>query len=73
MVLTGAAGGIGRALATAFAGQGVRLIVTDRDAPALHRLAEGLAAIGQVTAIAADLGLDGHLTACAAAVLALCL
>ena len=68
VVLTGAAGGIGRALATAFAGQGVRLILTDRDAQALHRLADGLAASAQVTAIAADLGLDHDLNAFAAAV-----
>lgn len=66
MVLTGAAGGIGRALATAFAEQGVRLIVTDRDTQALHRLADGLAASAQVTAIAADLGLDHDLNAFAA-------
>lgn len=68
MVVTGAAGGIGCALVTAFAGQGVRLILTDRDAPALQRLADGLAASAQVTAIAADLGLDRDLTAFAAAV-----
>jgi len=62
VVLTGAAGGIGRALAAAFAGQGVRLIVTDRDAPALQRLADGLAASANVTAIAADLGLARDLS-----------
>ena len=68
VVLTGAVGGIGRALARAFAAQGVRLIVTDRDAPALQRLAGELAASGPVTAIAADLGPDQDLTAFAAAV-----
>lgn len=68
VVLTGAAGGIGRALATAFAGQGVRLILTDRDARAVQHLADELAAHGDVTAIAADLGMDSDLNAFAAAV-----
>ncbi|MDL2338380.1 MAG: SDR family NAD(P)-dependent oxidoreductase [Pseudomonadota bacterium] len=63
VVLTGAAGGIGRALASAFAGQGVRLIITDRDTTALHRLAEELGAQGEVTPIAADLSAQGDLQA----------
>ncbi len=66
VVLTGAAGGIGRAIAAAFAGQGVRLVVTDRDAAALHRLADALAAHGDITAIAVDLGPGGDLEAFAA-------
>ena len=58
VVLTGAAGGIGRALAEAFIAQGVRLVVTDRDAVALHRLAEVWAQTGDVTALPCHLGGD---------------
>ena len=42
VVLSGAAGGIGQALAAAFAAQQVRLIITDRDAGALQRAAQAL-------------------------------
>lgn len=58
VVLTGAAGGIGRALAEAFIAQGVRLVVTDRDSVALHRLAETWAKTGEVTALPCHLGRD---------------
>lgn len=64
VVLSGAAGGIGQALAAAFAAQQVRLIITDRDAGALQRVADSLAA-HHVTAIAADLGPDSALQALA--------
>lgn len=68
MVLTGAAGGIGRALARAFAGQGVRLVVTDRDAAALERLVGELADAQDVRPVPADLSRDTDLQALAAAV-----
>ena len=58
VVLTGAAGGIGRALAEAFIAQGVRLVVTDRDAVALHRLAEVWSRSGDVSALPCHLGDD---------------
>jgi NAD(P)-dependent dehydrogenase (short-subunit alcohol dehydrogenase family) len=56
VVLTGAAGGIGRALAEAFLAQGVRLIATDRDAAALQHLAAGWATQGDVTVLPCHLG-----------------
>ena len=42
VLITGAAGGIGRALARAFAGAGYRLVLTDLSAEALARIADGL-------------------------------
>lgn len=58
VVLTGAAGGIGRALAAAFAAQGVTLVLVDRDDAALTRSASDLATGAPVHALCADLGLD---------------
>ncbi len=55
-MLTGAAGGIGQALAAAFVDQGVRLVATDRDTTALNALAECLQTRGDVTALPCDLG-----------------
>lgn len=54
VVITGGAGGIGRALATACAGRGARLVLADLDAAALTRAtteleATGAEAIGVVT------------------------
>lgn len=63
VVLTGAAGGIGRALAEAFLAQGVRLVATDRDSMALHRLAETWAKTGDVTALPCHLGRDDDVQA----------
>lgn len=59
VVLTGAAGGIGRALAAAFAAQGASLALADRDAEGLHRLAAALPAEAQADLFAVDLGSDG--------------
>ncbi len=56
VVLTGAAGGIGQALASAFISQGVRLVATDRDGPALNALADNLRSFGDITALPCDLG-----------------
>jgi NAD(P)-dependent dehydrogenase (short-subunit alcohol dehydrogenase family) len=68
VVLTGAAGGIGRALAAAFLAQGVRLVATDRDAAALKSLARDWALQGDVTALACHLGDDQDVRAFAASV-----
>jgi short-subunit dehydrogenase len=51
--ITGAAGGVGLALAQAFAAQGHRLVLTDRDADALAGAAEQVSA--EVELIVADL------------------
>jgi NAD(P)-dependent dehydrogenase (short-subunit alcohol dehydrogenase family) len=45
VVLTGAAGGIGRALARAFAAEGARLALCDRDTAPLDTLAAGLGGV----------------------------
>src|SRR4051794_36476314 len=53
--ITGAASGIGRATAVAFATEGARVIVTDRDATALEETAEQVKAAGaKVLAITCD-------------------
>ncbi|GGJ14481.1 SDR family NAD(P)-dependent oxidoreductase [Neoroseomonas lacus] len=62
IVVTGAAGVYGRALAAAFAAEGARLLLTDADAAALERAAEGLPA-GRVTLHAADLTRDADIDA----------
>lgn len=59
-VVTGASSGIGRALAVALAGRGVRLVLGARDAAALERLGEELAARGaEVATLPRDLREDG--------------
>ena len=61
-VITGAAGVYGRALAAAFAAEGARLLLTDTDATALERSAEGLPP-GRVTLHPADLTRDADIDA----------
>ena len=69
MLLTGAAGGIGRALTAAFAAQGTRLLLLDREAAALAQLAGELAAGGAaVHALVCDLNSDAAVAALAAQV-----
>ena len=58
VLVTGAAGGIGRALASAFAEQGARLLLLDRYAAGLKDLCAELAAKTEVTALECDLGDD---------------
>ena len=59
VVLTGAAGGIGKALAAAFAAQGTTLVLVDREAAALERLAASLGATARtVHPVACDLAHD---------------
>ena len=66
VLLTGAAGGLGRAMAMRLAGDGARLIVSGRNEPALSELAERLPGTGHTTAVA-DLGQpDGALRLAAA-------
>ena len=62
IVITGAAGVYGRALAAAFAAEGARLLLTDTDATALERSAEGLPP-GRVTLHPADLTRDADIDA----------
>lgn len=65
MVLTGAGGGIGRALAHAFAAQGARLLLLDRDAAHLQRLAEELALPTEVSTAVCDLSDDAQVASLA--------
>ncbi len=67
ILLTGAAGGIGQAVARELAGRGARLALVDRDGAALDRLAAGLGDTpGDALPIAADLldpaGREGAVT-----------
>ena len=66
VVLTGAAGGIGRALAAAFAAQGCRLVLLDRDAAPLLALAGDLKAVFLPIALPCDLNDDSAVAALAA-------
>ena len=56
LVLTGAAGGIGQAIARLFHNAGARLVLADRDAEALERFARSLNSPEQVATICADAG-----------------
>jgi short-subunit dehydrogenase len=56
VLLTGAAGGIGRASAQAFAAEGARLALVDRDEAGLIELAEGLPRAAQASLHPFDLG-----------------
>jgi NAD(P)-dependent dehydrogenase (short-subunit alcohol dehydrogenase family) len=61
VVVTGAAGGIGRAVARAFAATGANVVAVDVDASAVGDVVAGLDSSGRHTAIAADLAdLGGH-------------
>ena len=56
-VVTGAGGGIGSAIARAYAGEGARLLLSDRDAAKLGAVAEACAAVGAEAHVhQADLG-----------------
>jgi NAD(P)-dependent dehydrogenase (short-subunit alcohol dehydrogenase family) len=58
VLVTGAAGGIGRALSEAFAAQGARLMLVDRESLRLHALVERLAPTADIAAAACDLNDD---------------
>ncbi len=72
VVLTGAAGGIGRALSGAFAAQGATLVLVDRDAAALQRFADSLSATAAVHALPCDLAVDAEVDALAQAIATRC-
>ena len=59
IVVTGAGGGIGAALARAFAAEGARVVVSDRDAGAGDAVAREVGGV----AIAADCGVEADVTA----------
>ena len=61
VMVTGAARGIGHAIARAFAAQGCRLLAVDRDAAALQSAKADFSAAAEVTTIACDLGNDAEL------------
>lgn len=65
VLLTGAGGGIGRALAHAFAAQGARLLLLDRDATHLQRLADELASPAEVSTAVCDLRDDAQVASLA--------
>jgi 3-hydroxybutyrate dehydrogenase len=67
VLLTGAAGGIGQALARAFLAQGARLLLLDREAAPLDALVESLRS-HQVHSAVCDLGSDAAVAAVAAQV-----
>lgn len=54
-LVTGAAGGIGRAIVAALVAEGVNVLATDLDEGALESLRDGPAARGQVAVLAGDL------------------
>lgn len=66
VVVTGAGGGIGQALARAFAGQGTRVVLLDRDTQRTAPLAESLG--GGALALACDLSRPDDVAAAAAKV-----
>lgn len=68
VLITGAAGGIGRALAAAFAAQGAQLVLVDRDAERLQGLAAGLAGQASVITRSCDLMDDAAVAGLAAVV-----
>lgn len=66
VLITGAAGGIGQALAAAFAREGVRLVLLDREAAALTALAERLQPVTEADALVCDLNDDAAVAQLAA-------
>ncbi len=66
VLITGAAGGIGSALAAAFAAQGARLVLVDRDDSRLQLLAQSLGDPTRVMALCCDLGDDAAVAGLAA-------
>jgi NAD(P)-dependent dehydrogenase (short-subunit alcohol dehydrogenase family) len=61
VLVTGAAGGIGRSVAEAFASAGAHVVAVDLDAAAVEDVVAGLGGSGRHAAVAADLAdLGGH-------------
>ena len=65
VLLTGAAGGIGQALARAFAEEGARLLLLDREVAPLQALCSSLAPQAEVTPLVCELGSDRAVAAVA--------
>lgn len=61
VVITGAGGGIGAACARRFTAEGARVVLTDRDAAALHAVASEIGTV----ALAGDIGIEDHVRAVA--------
>lgn len=55
VLITGGAGGVGRAVAERMLKQGARVLITDRDEGHLRPLVEALASQGEIASITADL------------------
>jgi NAD(P)-dependent dehydrogenase (short-subunit alcohol dehydrogenase family) len=55
VLITGGAGGVGRAVARRMLGHGARVLITDRAEAAPERLAEELRGTGEIGAVVADL------------------
>jgi len=53
-VVTGGASGIGRALAKAFLGEGMKVVLADVEEPALTAAAEELGSLGELTSLVTD-------------------
>ena len=53
-VVTGGASGVGKALAKAFLGEGMKVVIADVEEPALAAAAEELASLGEVTSQVTD-------------------
>jgi NAD(P)-dependent dehydrogenase (short-subunit alcohol dehydrogenase family) len=53
-VVTGAASGVGRALAKAFLGEGMKVVLADVERPALDETAADLGALGEVSSVVTD-------------------
>ncbi len=68
VVVTGATGGIGRALTTALVGQGVIVVAVARDRHRLAQLNTGLDGPGRIDTIAADLSTASGIRECAATI-----
>ena len=64
-VITGAAGGIGRALSAAFAAQHAHVVLVDREPQALAALAQSLQGATEVTSVLCDLSNDAQVQALA--------
>lgn len=65
VLLTGAAGGIGQVLARAFAEQGARLLLLDREEAPLQALSASLTPLAAVTPLVCELGNDRAVAAVA--------
>lgn len=55
VLITGGAGGVGRAVAEAMVGEGARVLITDRDDADLRSVVDGASGPGEIDAVAADI------------------